>query len=138
MITPDISLGQLLMTGVTLTIAGISGLTGYIMLRANAESTATKLGEHTKAAEKAMETLASGVKSSMDSMGSRIGSVEHDVNALRLEIAKEYVSSDKLREHEDRMSKRMEGLEHQVRQVPQQVVGLLNVPPVTRRRTGSN
>ena len=56
------------------------------MLRANAESTATKLGEHTKAAEKAMETLASGVKSSMDSMGSRIGSVEHDVNALRLEI----------------------------------------------------
>ena len=128
MITPDVSIGHLLTIGVTLTLAGLSAFAGYVMLRVQAEQTAEKLTEHTTT-----------VKESVDSLGKLVGSVEHDVQALRLEIAKEYVNTDKLREHEDRMSKRMDSIDQQIRQVPQQIVGLLKVAPAgpRRNRTGS-
>jgi chromosome segregation ATPase len=126
MITPDVSVGHLLTIGVTLTLAGLSAFASYVMLRAQAKQTAERLSEHT-----------STVKESVDGLGKRVGGVEHDVHALRLEIAKEYVNTDKLREHKDRMSKRMDSIDHQIRQVPQQIVDLLNIAPAGSRRARS-
>ncbi|GBU19672.1 MULTISPECIES: hypothetical protein [unclassified Methylobacterium] len=124
MITPDVSLGQILMIGVTLALAGVGALGGYFMLRSQSKATADRLSEHTVS-----------VKESVDKLGARVGSVESDVQKLRLEIAKEYVSADKLRETEGRINQRMDTLDHQVRQIPQQVVGLLNAGTGQARRS---
>ncbi len=53
-ITPGVSLGQILMMTLTLTLAGVTALGGYFMLRVQAKGTADRLGEHTVAVKESV------------------------------------------------------------------------------------
>ncbi|MFE1597423.1 hypothetical protein [Methylobacterium sp. ID0610] len=64
-----------------------------------------------------------------------IAKVEGAVTALRDELHRDYVRQDSLEKVEDRLAKRMDTLDHQVRQIPQQVVGLLNAGTGQARRS---
>lgn len=94
-----------------------------------------RLADRTRGLQASVESAAE--KSMAAAAG--VAKVETNLNALRDEIHRDYVRTDSLEKVEDRLTKRMGELDHQVRQVPQLVVGLLREapPPAPSRRRPS-
>lgn len=112
MINPEITLGQLI--PVALLVVGAIG--AWFTLKANSASTA----ETTKG------------------LTTRLDKTDGELDTLRRHVDRNCVEHTHLKEVEGRLSGRIADVEHTVKQVPMQVVGLLNAAPVgPNRRRGT-
>lgn len=64
-------------------------------------------------------------RTKIDSIDRRQDDLDRLVGALQVQIAEKYVKKDDLRDTEQRITDRMSTLEHEVRQIPMKLAGLL-------------
>ncbi|MCJ2040946.1 hypothetical protein MKK55_18625 [Methylobacterium sp. J-059] len=112
-LSPDVTVGQL----IPLLVLAIGALGAWFTLRANAATTS----DATKG------------------LGSRIDRTDAALDTLQRHVDRNCVERSDLKEVETRLNSRISDVEHSVKQVPMQVVGLLNAAPgsTAARRRGA-
>ncbi|ARO54057.1 hypothetical protein B2G69_07795 [Methylorubrum zatmanii] len=112
-LSPDVTIGQL----IPLLVLAIGAIGAWFTLRANIASTS----EATKG------------------LGARVDKTDAELDTLRRHVDRNCVERSDLKEVETRLSGRISDVEHSVKQVPMQVVGLLNAAPgsAAARRRGT-
>ncbi|BCM87888.1 MULTISPECIES: hypothetical protein [Methylobacterium] len=100
---------------VTNLIGGLIALVGFI---GAVYQTRGKINDHDKALQKQGEKL--------DDISKRLEHSEDMLTGFKLQVVEAYTKKEDLRETEQRLVTRMDKIEHEVRQIPMQVVGMLS------------
>jgi biopolymer transport protein ExbB/TolQ len=90
-----------------------------------------RLADRTRGLQASIESAAEKAAASSDG----VKRIEANVSAMRDELHREYVRKDALKETETRISKRMDDVEHVVRNTATTIISALSgVEPTPRRR----
>jgi predicted nuclease with TOPRIM domain len=107
----DVSLGHLLTVGM-FTLGGVGA---YYADRAKSNRTAEKIDELGKDMKASLNELGAKIAKVDEASSQRISKLEHELHAVQLQLARDYVNGDRLREVKQELMGLIEKIEAVVR-----------------------
>lgn len=108
----DVSLGHL----ITLGLFALGGLGAYYADRAKSNRTAEKIDELGRDMKTSMNELGAKIAKVDEASSQRIAKVEAELHGVQLQLAKDYVHMDRLREVKQELTASIEKIEAVVRE----------------------